>query len=121
MRCVSLGGGEILINELDGKTCRLKGVFEEEIEVRGEKRKVPSVYPFKPMPGAEPCFRTSEEMLKYAKENGKELWEAAIDYEKSLTGQSAEEIMDIADRTLELTYRAIGRGCLTNDEVGTCP
>ena len=110
MRCVSLGGGEILINELDGKTCRLKGVFEEEIEVRGEKRKVPSVYPFKPMPGAEPCFRTSEEMLKYAKENGKELWEAAIDYEKSLTGQSAEEIMDIADRTLELAYRAIGRG-----------
>ncbi|MBE6026726.1 MAG: hypothetical protein E7229_07455, partial [Clostridiales bacterium] len=110
MRCVSLGGGEILINELDGKTCRLKGVFEEEIEVRGEKRKVPSVYPFKPMPGAEPCFRTSEEMLKYAKENGKEIWEAAIDYEKSLTGQSAEEIMDIADRTLELAYRAIGRG-----------
>ena len=110
MRCVSLGGGEILINELDCKTCRLKGVFEEEIEVRGEKRKVPSVYPFKPMPGAEPCFRTSEEMLKYAKENSKELWEAAIDYEKSLTGQSAEEIMDIAERTLELAYRAIGRG-----------
>ena len=110
MRCVSLGGGEILINELDGKPCSIKGIFEEEISVRGEKRKVPSVYPLKAVPGAEPCFRTSEEMLEYAKKNGKKLWEAALDYEMSLTALSAEEIMKVADRTLDLAYKAIERG-----------
>ena len=110
MRCVSLGGGEILINELDGKPCSIKGIFEEEITVRGEKRKLPSVYPLKAVPGAEPCFRTSEEMLEYAKKNEKKLWEAALDYEMSLTGLSAEEIMEVADRTLDLAYKAIEKG-----------
>lgn len=110
MRCVSLGGGEILINELDGKTCNIRGVYEEEITVKGEVRKVPSVYPLKTVPGAEPCFRTSEEMLKYAKENGKEIWEAAIDYEMSLTGLTKEEVLDVAEKTLELAYSAMDRG-----------
>ena len=110
MRCVSLGGGEILINELDGKPCNIRGVYEEEINVRGEMRKIPSVYPLKAIPGAEPCFRTSEEMIKYAERTGKELWEAAIDYEMSLTGQTYEEVMDIAGRTLDLAYRAIDKG-----------
>ncbi len=111
MRCVSLGGGEILINELDGKPCSIKGVYEEEIMVRGESRKVPSVYPLKAIPGAEPCFRTSEEMLKYAKDRGKELWEAAIDYEMSLTGLTKEEVMEAAENALDLAYKAMDRGC----------
>ncbi|MBO5994239.1 MAG: L-serine ammonia-lyase, iron-sulfur-dependent, subunit alpha [Firmicutes bacterium] len=110
MRCVSLGGGEILINELDGKTCAIKGIFEEEVKVRGEMRKVPSVYPLKAIQGAEPCFKTSEEMLKYAEENGKELWEAACDYEMSLTGLSMEEVMEIAGNTLDLAYKAMDKG-----------
>jgi len=110
MRAASLGGGEILINELEGKPCELKGIFEEEIIVYGETRTVPSVYPLKAIPDAEPVFRTSEEMLRYAKENGKELWEVALDYESSLTGLSSEEIMKIAEEKLDLSYVAIDSG-----------
>ena len=110
MRAVSLGGGEILINELDGKPCAIKGIFEEEVKVRGEARRVPSVYPLKVLPEAEPPFKTSEEMLNYAKEKGIELWEAALDYEMSLTGLSREEITKTAEETLELSYKAMDRG-----------
>ena len=78
MRAASLGGGEILISELEGKPCEIKGIFEEDITIHGETRTVPSVYPLKALPDAEPVFRASEEMLRYAKENGKELWEAAL-------------------------------------------
>ena len=110
MRCVSLGGGEILISELDGKTCHIKGIYEEEIEVRGETRTLPSVYPLRVDPGAEPPFRNSEEMLAYVEEQGKELWEAAVDYEMSLTSLSAEEVFEAAEKTLKTAYRAIERG-----------
>lgn len=110
LRAASLGGGEILINEIDGKTCQVKGIFEEEVLVKGEMRKVPSVYPLKAIPEAEPIFRTSEEMLEYAEKTGKELWEAAIDYEMSLTGLSRDEVMKVAEETLDLSYEAMDKG-----------
>ncbi|MBR5739791.1 MAG: L-serine ammonia-lyase, iron-sulfur-dependent, subunit alpha [Firmicutes bacterium] len=110
MRCVSLGGGEILINELDGKPCHIKGIYEEEIEVKGETRTVTSVYPLRVDPKAEPPFRSSAEMLAYAKKQSKALWEAAVDYEMSLTGLSTEEVLDVAEKTLRTAYRAIERG-----------
>ncbi len=110
MRAASLGGGEILISELEGKPCEINGIFEEDITIHGETRTVPSVYPLKALPDAEPVFSTSKEMIRYAKENGRELWETAIDYEKSLTGLSSEEIMRIAKERLDLSYAAIESG-----------
>ena len=110
MRAVSRGGGEILINEIEGKTCVVTGMHEEEITVHGEARKVPCVYPMHTEKDAVPLFTTSKGMLDYAKNTGKELWEAAVDYEMSLTGLSYSEIMETADKTLDIVYRAIDRG-----------
>ncbi len=112
LRGISLGGGEILIDEINGKPFEIKGICEEEIEIPGCEggRTVPSVYPLHTDPGAVPVFTTSEEMLEYAQNSGKELWEAAVDYEMSLTGLTSGEVFKVAGNTLETAYRAIERG-----------
>ncbi len=112
LRGISLGGGEILIDEINGKPFEIKGICEEEIEIPGCEgaRTVPSVYPLHTDPDAVPVFTTSQGMLEYAENNGKELWEAAVDYEMSLTGLSADEVLKVAENTLETAYRAIERG-----------
>ena len=110
LRGISLGGGEVLIDEINGEVCEINGIFEQEILVGGETRKAPSVDLLKPLDDAEPPFENSETMLKYAKDNGKEFWEAALEYEESLTGLSHDEILKIAGRTLDLAYRAIDAG-----------
>lgn len=61
-----------------------------------EPRRIPSIYPMSILKGATPCFATSADMIKYAKEEELSLWQVAIDYEKSLTGMSDEEIWDKA-------------------------
>ncbi|MBQ1422035.1 MAG: L-serine ammonia-lyase, iron-sulfur-dependent, subunit alpha, partial [Firmicutes bacterium] len=112
LRGISLGGGEILIDEINGQPFEIKGIWQEEIKVPGLEglRTVPSVYPLHTDPDAVPVFSTSEGMLEYAENEGKELWEAALDYEMSLTGLSGEEVFKVAEKTLETAYRAIDRG-----------
>ena len=112
LRGASLGGGEILIDEINGQPFELKGISEEEILIPGCEgiRTVPSVYPLQTDPDAVPVFKTSVEMLEYAKAHGKELWEAAVDYEKSLTGLTADEVLAVAEKTLKTAYRAIEKG-----------
>ena len=112
LRGISLGGGEILIDEINGECCEVKGIYEEEIRIAGsdEPRIIPSVYPLHTDPSAVPPFTTAKEMLAYALSNGEELWEAAVDYEMSLTGSDREEVFRTAEKTLETAYRAIQRG-----------
>ena len=112
LRGISLGGGEILIDEINGQPFEIKGIWQEEIKVPGLEglRTVPSVYPLHTDPDAVPVFSTSEGMLEYAENEGKELWEAALGYEMSLTGLSGEEVFKVAEKTLETAYRAIDRG-----------
>lgn len=109
---ISLGGGEILISEINGEPCDIKGIRAEEVMVKGfdEPRRIPSVYPMSTLKDATPCFTTSVEMLKYAEENKLPLWQVAIDYEKSLTGMSDKEIWDKARQTLEISYESIDSG-----------
>ena len=112
LRAISMGGGEVLINRLNGKECCINGLFEQEIEVSGpdDIRKVSTVFPLKAVPGAEPPFTTSEGMLRYAIDNKKEIWQAALDYEMSLTGLTEDDVIKVASDTLDITYRAIERG-----------
>lgn len=110
LRAVSVGGGEILINEIEGKPCEIRGKYEEDIVVNGEVRTIPAVYPMSVDPDAEPLFTTSCGMLEYAAETGKELWEVAVDYEMRLTGLSFDEVMETAHKTLDIVYKAIDRG-----------
>ena len=109
---ITLGGGEILIREINGYPCQVKGVYEEELALPcwDTPRHISAVYPLTVRRGACPPFSTSEGMLSYAKERKIPLWEAALDYECSLTGLSREEIWRTAKATLRLAYDSIEAG-----------
>lgn len=109
---ITMGGGEILIRDINGQPCEIKGMHEEEIMIKGsdKPRTVPSVYPLKTVRGAVPPFSTSAEMIEYAKSNEKTLWQAALDYECSLTGLTAEEVWKVAEETLDISYASIEAG-----------
>ncbi len=109
---ITMGGGEILICDINGEPCELKGIHPEVIKISGSdlQRHIPSVYPLKTIEGAVPPFTTSDGMLKYANERGIPLWQAAIDYERSLTGLSEQDVWKVAEDTLGLSYASIDAG-----------
>lgn len=109
---ITLGGGEILIRDINGEPCEIKGVYPEEIAIKGSDkiRHLPSVYPMKTMKGAVPPFTCSEEMIEYCHRNEISLWQAALDYECSLTGLSEKEILKTAEETLDISYASIESG-----------
>ena len=112
LSAATLGGGEIMIREINGTPCDLRGMRPESIELEGlpGKRSLPSVYPLRTLEDPAPPFATGEEMLACAKATGKALWELALDYEQALTGLSAEAILAVAGERLDIAYRAIESG-----------
>ena len=109
---ISLGGGEILIRDVNGETVNLQGREEMDFVPKGCKnpRRLPSVYPLRTKHDAKPPFDTSEGMVRYAKTTGKSMWQVALDYECEVTGCTEDEILKIAEETLETEYRAIRHG-----------
>ena len=109
---ITLGGGEILIRDINGEPCEIKGVYPEEIIIKGSDkiRHLPSVYPMKTIKGAVPPFTNSVEMIGHCHRNGIPLWQAALDYECSLTGLSEKEILKTAEETLDISYASIESG-----------
>ena len=80
---ITMGGGEILIRDVNGIPCTLKGMSPQEVKIdeKGTVRTAPSVYPLATVPGAVPPFTTSDGMLEYACKNEQPLWQTALDYE----------------------------------------
>lgn len=109
---ITLGGGEILIRDINGEPCEIKGIYPEEITIKGsdKKRHLPSVYPMQTIREAVPPFTNSVEMIDYCHRNEIPLWQAALDYECSLTGLSEKEIMKVAEETLDISYTSIEAG-----------
>ncbi|MBR1989240.1 MAG: hypothetical protein IJ987_02115, partial [Firmicutes bacterium] len=70
---ITMGGGEILIRDINGEPCEIKGMHPETIMIKGsdKPRQIPSVYPLQTIIGAVPPFTTSVGMLEYARETGK--------------------------------------------------
>lgn len=109
---VSLGGGEILITQINGNKCNIDGREEATVSIPETKRKVKidSVYPLSITGKHEPVFATAEGMIHYAKKNNIALWQAALDYEQSITGKSKEDIWSIAETVLKVAYDSIEAG-----------
>lgn len=109
---ITMGGGEILISSINGESYEIKGMCAEKIMIKGSDipRTVPSVYPLQLVKGAVPPFYNASGMIEYALKHKKALWQAAIDYERSLTGLTEEEIFRIAEETLDISYASIEAG-----------
>lgn len=107
---ISLGGGEILINKLNGQDVYIDGKHAITISVDNKTRLVNAVYPIITKSDAIPPFDSSEGMLKYSRDKKIPLWQAALDYESSLSGISQYEVWKIAEKTLDISYRSIEKG-----------
>lgn len=112
---ISLGGGEILITEVNGEKTNITGREEMVFKPSGfsGERILHSVYPFNMKKDAKPPFTNSEELLLYAKrpENiGRPLYEIAIDYETSVTECSRKDVLLRAEKMLDIQYEAIEKG-----------
>lgn len=107
---ISLGGGEILINKLNGQNVFINGKQTIRINVNNKTRLVNAVYPIITKSDAIPPFDSSENMLKYSIDKKIPLWQAAIDYESSLSKTSQDEVWKIAEKTLDISYRSIENG-----------
>lgn len=109
---ITLGGGEMLIRDINGEPCEIKGMHAQDIMIKGsdKPRHISSVYPLETIVGAEPPFTTSVGMLEYAKKTNKPLWEVALDYECSLTGLTHEDVWKVAEETLDIAYASIESG-----------
>lgn len=112
LRGISLGGGEVLIDEINGHSCQIDGRHKQVLVIPGSGRscELDSIYPLHTLESPEPPFTSSEGMLRYVRERGISLWEAALDYEQSLTGESKETIWKLAQSSLETAYASIEAG-----------
>lgn len=108
---ITLGGGEILIREVNGCPCALTGRRQELLGLPcwEAPRMLPSVYPLATV-DAVPPFTDSVGMLAYAAQKKIPLWQAALDYECCLTGLTEGQVWQTAEQTLDTAYAAIQHG-----------
>ena len=87
-------------------------VLEELGRMDGVKsvRTADPVHPIARSKYREPLFKTSGEMLEYAAKTGYPLWKIAVEYEKSLSGWTDEQIVKYADYLLKVTEESAKRG-----------
>lgn len=109
---ISLGGGEILISEVNGEKTEIQGRRDEYFTPAGfdEPRLLKTVYPFRAQEDCKPIFTTSQGMLEYCKTTGKPMWQVALDYECSVIHATEEEVLAVAKETLDRQNRAIEKG-----------
>ena len=109
---ITLGGGEILIRQINGFPCHVTGRQDQLLFLPcwSAPRHISSVYPLSTLPDAQPPFTTSCGMLDYVRQHRIPLWEAALDYECALTGLSRDALWRVAEDTLALSYASIEAG-----------
>jgi len=77
-------------------------------------RCVEPVYDIIPLDEPEMPFVTAKEMFAYAAEKKIPLWQAAIDYEKAISGRTDEEIMGLAEMMWDLSVLSVKNGYQDN-------
>ena len=159
VKTVSLGGGEISIDELDGLKTHLGGKYHyllvrvstgaaaaveaalaypfERTDGQGVSlitarsrepyddafldslrsmpgvvyvRCVAPVYDIIPVEDPDMPFTNAKEMFAYVKARNISVWQAALDYERALSGLSDEKLMGFAEDLWDLTVKAAEEG-----------
>ena len=73
-------------------------------------RTVDPVYDIIPLENPDMPFTTAREMFAYAGEKNIPLWQAALDYERAISGRSDEELMKIAEGLWDLSVHSAREG-----------
>ena len=85
-------------------------------------RFVNPVYDIIPLDNPQMPFTTAKEMFAYAAENKIPLWQAALDYERAISGRSDKELMGLAESLWDLSVHSAEEGYkVTSFEGNTKP
>lgn len=76
-------------------------------------RSVNPVYDIIPIDDPNMPFTTGSEMFAYAREKHIPLWQAALDYEKAISGLNDEELLNIAEFLWDLSVDSAAKGYQT--------
>lgn len=115
MTATSLGGGEIVITELNGQPVLLDGKQAASVSCGSYTASVDPVFPFSPLEHAAPPFTTAKELMAYVMGEGISLWQAALRYERALTGADEETLYSYAESLYELSLASIEAGLSPNN------
>lgn len=75
------------------------------------------IHPVVPGVGKEPPFTTSAEFIQYADGNRISLWEAAIEYESSISGWSRDEILSRASSLWKTVLQSVEGGLMPGNDM----
>jgi len=103
----SVGGGMVLVTEVDGRPVSLDGKSPAVLEVSGVKRTVPPLFFVRK--GA-PLFESAAEMVRLAKRRRLSLGRIALAYEAQLLGLIESEVLAEIGRRADIMRDSVRRG-----------
>ncbi len=110
----SIGGGMVLVTEVDGRPVRLDGKSQAAVALGGgdggERGETVVVPPLFHVQEGKPLFTSSEEMVALARRRRVSLGRVALAYESRLLGLPEADVLDEIGRRLEIMKDSVRRG-----------
>ena len=111
IRAVSLGGGDIIIDRVNGIETALDGRRDETVVLPSGKTLTAKCVYENPSPeNPVVLFKSSKEMLDCAEKDGYSLWETAVKYEAAICGITEEDVWEKAESVYDYAVRTIDAG-----------
>ncbi len=106
-RAKSIGGGMVLVTEINGRPVRLDGKTPAVLEIGGAVRTVPPLFFVQKGPA---LFGSAAEMVALARRRRVSLGRIAVDYESRLLGLPESEVLAEIGRRLGIMRESVSRG-----------
>ena len=103
----SVGGGMVLVTEVDGRPVRLDGKSAVSLKLGGATRTAPPLFFVRK--GA-PLFRSAAEMVRLARRRRVSLGRVALAYEARLLGLEEAEVLAEIERRFDIMKESVRRG-----------
>jgi L-serine dehydratase len=103
----SVGGGMVMVTEVDGRQMMLDGKSPAVLEIGGMKRTVPPLFFVRK--GA-PLFESASEMVSLARRKRASLGRLALSSEARLLGLKESEVLDEMGRRYRIMSESVRRG-----------
>jgi L-serine dehydratase len=103
----SIGGGMVLVTEVNGRPVRIDGKGPVTVEIDGTARTVPPLFFIQKGPA---LFESAAEMVALARRRRISLGRVALAYESRLLGLDGSEVIEEIGRRLEIMRESVRRG-----------
>jgi L-serine dehydratase len=103
----SVGGGMVMVTEVDGRPMMLDGKSPAVLEIGGMKRTVPPLFFVRK---GTPLFESAAEMVSLARRKRVSLGRLALAYEARLLGLKESEVLDEMGRRYRIMSESVRRG-----------